>query len=130
MTQNPISKIYDYGIRHDLEILEQQKPGGPIPTNFNINNEPSAKKRVCSMCKEIDFYSEWHKRWCKEIKESVRLHRKQWEYTAILQAIFERDLLKKGILCLGFAVGTEPLPAIFAKYGLKVTATDLDIAEG
>lgn len=37
----------------------------------------------------------------------------------------ERGMLKKGKKGLGFAVGTEPLPAFFASKGCKILATDL-----
>jgi hypothetical protein len=35
--------------------------------------------------------------------------------------------LEVGRKGLGFAVGTEPLPSVFAKYGVSVLATDLDM---
>mgnify|MGYP002385713256 CR=1 FL=1 len=41
-----------------------------------------------------------------------------------------RKGLEKGKRGLGFAVGTEPLPAVMASYGCEVVATDLDYATG
>jgi 2-polyprenyl-3-methyl-5-hydroxy-6-metoxy-1,4-benzoquinol methylase len=64
------------------------------------------------------------------MKQTPRHHRKQWEFAYILQAIYQRGLMKAGKKALGFAVGTEPLPAILAKHGVEVTATDIDPAEG
>lgn len=53
-------------------------------------------------------------------------HRKLWEWCFIAQALHERGMLQPGKLGLGFAVGKEPLPALFASMGTKVVATDLD----
>jgi SAM-dependent methyltransferase len=53
------------------------------------------------------------------------LHRKSWEYAYIALALQERGCLKRGKRGLGFAVGTEPLPAFFASRGCSILATDL-----
>lgn len=52
------------------------------------------------------------------------MHRKQWEFCYIAQALFERGLLRPGARGLGFAVGREPLPALFASYGCEIVASD------
>lgn len=87
-------------------------------------------KRKSELCKAKDFQTGWYKRWCKEIGETPRLHRKQWEYAYVMQSLWERgciDKKKKGIV---FAVGTEPLPSVFAKYGCKILATDINPGKG
>lgn len=53
------------------------------------------------------------------------LHRKVWEWCFIVQALKERGFLQDGKYGLGFAVGQEPLSALFASHGAKVLATDL-----
>jgi SAM-dependent methyltransferase len=58
--------------------------------------------------------------------EGHRLHRKLWEYGYIAQALFERGMLAPGRRGLGFAVGKEPLPALFARFGCQIVATDLE----
>lgn len=52
-------------------------------------------------------------------------HRKQWEWLYIASALFEREKLNPGLKGLGFAVGKEPLPALFARHGCDILATDL-----
>jgi SAM-dependent methyltransferase len=42
------------------------------------------------------------------------------------EALHERGLLRDGVKALGFGVGQERLPALFAKYGVRVMATDQD----
>ncbi|MEP7044673.1 MAG: DUF4214 domain-containing protein [Dokdonella sp.] len=54
------------------------------------------------------------------------LHRKLWEWCYITQALYERGMLRSDRRGLGFAVGTEPLSALFAKSGCAIVASDLD----
>lgn len=55
----------------------------------------------------------------------LRLHRKDWEWAFICQALSERGCLQSGKLGLGFAVGREGLPALFAALGCEILATDM-----
>lgn len=52
------------------------------------------------------------------------LHRKAWEWVCIAQALHERGALRSGARGLGFAVGAERLPSLFASYGVSIVATD------
>jgi 2-polyprenyl-3-methyl-5-hydroxy-6-metoxy-1,4-benzoquinol methylase len=61
--------------------------------------------------------------------ERPRLHRKQWEFAYIAQALFERGMLVPGKRGLGFGVGQEPLASLFANYGCTIVATDQDVQE-
>ncbi|MCX6318504.1 MAG: class I SAM-dependent methyltransferase [Bacteroidetes bacterium] len=87
-------------------------------------------RRRSELCKAQDFHSNWYKRWCTEMKESPNLHRKQWEFIYILQALWERGCLEPGKRGLAFAVGTEPLPAVMANYGCDILATDIFPEDG
>jgi len=81
--------------------------------------------RRSELCKAMDFKANWFKRWCGELDEQPNFHRKQWEFIYIMQVLWERGCIapdKKGLV---FAVGTEPLPAMFAKYGCNILATDI-----
>ncbi len=82
-------------------------------------------KRRSELCKAMDFKADWFTRWCNELDEQPNFHRKQWEYVYIMQTLWERGCIaadKKGLV---FAAGTEPLPAMFAKYGVSILATDI-----
>jgi hypothetical protein len=59
----------------------------------------------------------------------MHMHRKLWEYAFISQALHERGLLAPGRCGLGFAVGQEPLPELFASLGCEILATDLATEE-
>lgn len=80
------------------------------------------------LCTQSQYDSPALRHWVAEIKETPHFHSKQWEYSFILQAISERGLMAPGKRGLGFGVGQEPLPSVFAKYGAEVVATDLDLA--
>jgi SAM-dependent methyltransferase len=82
-------------------------------------------KRRSELCKAKDYYQDWFKRWCDKLGEQPNFHRKQWEFVYVLQALWERGCLQKGKRGLGFAVGTEPLPSVFAKYECDILATDI-----
>lgn len=69
-------------------------------------------------CTYNELISENYLRWTNEIKESPNvIWRKIWEWDLIIDTLHNLNLLKKGVTGLGFAVGQEPLPALFAKYG-------------
>jgi hypothetical protein len=53
-----------------------------------------------------------------------RFNRKVWEWVYILQAARQHEMLQKGRRAVGFGVGNEPLPAVFARYDVEVVATD------
>jgi FkbM family methyltransferase len=78
------------------------------------------------LCIQKDFYAPWYSRWAREMKEPIVLHRKQWDFVVIAQSLAERGNLQEGNRGIGFGVGREPLPALFASYGCAIVATDLD----
>ncbi|MDA0265661.1 MAG: methyltransferase domain-containing protein [Cyanobacteria bacterium] len=105
---------------------------------FSLQNTTGGKNNVDSMlCRYEHFQSPWFQRWsqemglysCEALHLGAKFHRKAWEWCAIAQALSERGMLEPGKRGLGFAVGTEPLPALFAKYGVSVLATDLDVRD-
>jgi hypothetical protein len=83
------------------------------------------EKRRSELCKAVDLQADWYKRWCKELNEEPKFHRKQWEFVYVMQALWERGCIAKGKKGLVFAVGTEPGPSIFANYGCDILATDI-----
>lgn len=79
-------------------------------------------------CSQAQLASPEFQKWCEVIGESkMHMHRKPWEWCYIAQALHERKKLMPGQKGIGFAVGQEPLAALFAKYGCDILATDLDL---
>ena len=77
-----------------------------------------------SNCQASDFYHPRYAQLCKLMAHRPHFHRKQWEWVYVLHKLIEAGVLHPGSRRLGFGVGTEPLPAVFASMGVDVTATD------
>jgi len=77
------------------------------------------------MCTQAQLESATFRRWVDRLREEFLLMRKLWEWAFILQALEERGMLQPGRRGLRFAVGQEPLAALFASYGCTIVATDL-----
>ncbi|MGH7243350.1 MAG: SAM-dependent methyltransferase [Phycisphaerales bacterium] len=77
-------------------------------------------------CTQRDVESDWATFWCSELACGAIYHRKVWELCYVSQALFTHGKLAPGNDGLVFGCGEEPLPSLFAKYGAKILATDLD----
>lgn len=95
---------------------------------FNIitSKEPTFESPVSQLSTQNQFNSSKFHFWTKELHENWQLHRKLWEYCYVLEVLDHYNMLQPGKRALGFGVGSEPLPALFAKYGINVTASDQD----
>ena len=103
-------------------IEEQTLPPEPLPKQPLLTRS--------SICRQADFLNDDHTRWCAILRQDPFFHRKQWEHVYILKSLSQRGMLAPGKRGLGFAVGTEPIPAVLASLGCHVVATDIDPAIG
>ena len=87
---------------------------------------PSLENPVSQACTQAQFDTPTYRYWCREIRETPRYHRKQWEFCYILQTLNSYGAIREGHRGLGFGVGTEPLTAVLAARGCHIVATDLD----
>jgi hypothetical protein len=85
-----------------------------------------------SLCTQASLESPAFVEWVRRIDPNhvrpdgtPKMHRKLWEWCFIAEALRERGKLRSGSRGLGFAVGREPLPALFASLGCEVLATDM-----
>jgi len=78
-----------------------------------------------SVCRQVSFEHPSFAYWTRRMGGHPRYHRKQWELVYIVQALWERDVLKPGARGLGFGVGQEPLSALFASLDCEIMATDM-----
>ena len=60
------------------------------------------------------------------LEEKVIYHRKLWEFVYICQVLYENGMLRDGKSGIAFGVGTECLPDLFASFGCRILATDLE----
>ncbi|MEP0391866.1 MAG: class I SAM-dependent methyltransferase [Erythrobacter sp.] len=87
---------------------------------------PSLDTPVSQACTQAQMESEIYADWCAHFNEKPWLHRKQWEFVYILQSLHLGGMMEPGKRGLGFGVGGEPLPALFAEKGMSILGTDLD----
>jgi SAM-dependent methyltransferase len=81
-------------------------------------------------CTQAQLETEPFQSWCDRLRQPRgHLHRKVWEWCYVAQALYERDLLQPGRRGLGFAVGQEPLAALFATFGCDIVATDQNVEQ-
>lgn len=81
------------------------------------------------LCTQRELDSPSFRHWISLLAEPFRYHRKLWEYAYVAQALLEREMLTPGRHGIGFAVGIEPMPALFASLGVRITATDQQPAD-
>jgi hypothetical protein len=92
--------------------------------------EANRYSRLCSCLAAVDHLeSPAFRYWTEALGLRWRRHRKLWEFCFICQALYERGLIEPGRRGLGFAVGEEALPALFASRGCEIVASDLDAAD-
>ena len=74
---------------------------------------------------QVDMEGDWVAHWCGQLLTPVVFHRKMWELSYVLQAIYENGHMREGARGLGFGCGQEPIPSYLASKGVRVTVTDL-----
>jgi hypothetical protein len=105
----------------------KELPNLPIIGDLSITTSAIVKQKNF----ETSFFRYWYEQLkytdsqCKP--DDVFYHRKIWEHVYIAQVLYERNYLSSNKRGLGFAVGLEPLPALFAKFGCQIVATDLNV---
>lgn len=103
-----------------------------VSQDWSLLDFPKARRRLAKvtltscLCTRAQMESEAFRYWIQACRMPWTLCRKFWEFAFIAQALYERGCLREGKKGLGFAVGEEPLPALFASMGSRITATDLD----
>jgi hypothetical protein len=95
-----------------------------IDSNPDIFGRINQSYMQSANCVAADFFAPAFADFCKAIAKPVALHRKLWEFAFIAHHLAAKGVLREGSRGVGFGVGTEPLPALFASLGCKVLATD------
>lgn len=92
----------------------------------SLRGGPAALGMRSGLCRHLHFSTDEFRYWVGALGSVPSMHRKQWEFFYVAQVLFEQGMLAPGKKGLAFAVGREALPALFAKYGCEILATDLD----
>ncbi len=101
-------------------LRRPELPG--VPWKFS---EPSLAAPVSQLCTSEQMQGLDYQDLCMTLGVSpTAQHQKIWEYVYILAVLQSRGLVVAGSRGVGFGTGQEPLPSVFAKHGVYVTATD------
>lgn len=112
------------------EVLRRIKEAKPWKDNIFIPSmdvyrvDPSSAFMPYSTCSSRDFFHPEFKRLSAAIGIPEVFHRKYWEWVYVVHHAFRTGAVGPGMRGLVFGVGQETLPAVFAKTGMQITATD------
>jgi hypothetical protein len=102
--------------------LDDYPPFPPWPMD---GPEPEFPGLVSQACTDNQMRNAPYHVWGERLRQrDVFVHRKQWEWFYIAQALTEAGAIVDGSRGLGFGVGGEPLTAWFAANGCTVLASD------
>jgi len=91
---------------------------------------PPGRFMAFSTCHADDFLYPRFQEICAALNYSPRFHRKLWEWVFITHHLLQSGEVKPGARGLVFGVGSERLPALFAKMGASIVATDAPMEIG
>jgi hypothetical protein len=101
------------------------------PLRYDRRWEPRGERKptfpglISQACTQAQMESVECRELAITLDRRALMHRKQWEWCFIVQALLERGMLRPGRRGLGFGVGTEPITAYIAAQGCEIVATDL-----
>lgn len=95
-------------------------------TKHNRGLTPSFDGKTSQVVAASHFTEPALRRWLDDVFPELgsRMHRKQWEHCYVLEAAAEAGVLAPGKRAVGFGVGQEAIPAVLARHGVEVLATD------
>jgi hypothetical protein len=105
-------------LRDDVE----QHAWWVAPANASVS--PHAPFMQHSTCAASDLTHPRYREICRMLNETPRWHRKQWEWVFIAHHLLSSGVVRAGNTGVVFGVGREMLPALFAKHGATIIATD------
>lgn len=107
-------------VRQPPRVVE--RPFVPSPP-FTATSQPGEFARY-STCSVADFYHPRFLEICGMLNHHFVFHRKLWEWVFVIHHLLQSGEVKPGARGLVFGVGSERLPALFAKLGARIVATD------
>jgi SAM-dependent methyltransferase len=111
-------------LRYRVNQLEQQLGALLLPSLRTPLAPESSPFMQHSTVAASDFLHARYHAICKQLCGPPVWHRKQWEWVFIIHHLQRAGVLRPGSRGVGFGVGQESLPALFASYGCEVIATD------
>lgn len=105
------------------QIIPKSIPEIYFPTDI-FTTSHSDNYMDAANCLAADFFHPKFKEFCAVFRHPPILHRKLWEWAFIYEHLNRQNCLGSGNRGLGFGVGEERLPSLFASQGTHILATD------
>ena len=102
-------------------FLLQPPADAAVPWRFQ---PPQLTAPVSQLCTQDQFEEPIFARLCAMLDIIPNPHRKIWEFCYVVAVMQTAGLLRPGTRALGFGVGQEQIPALLARFGASVVATD------
>lgn len=109
----------DHFEKRSAEIFQQRTFVPPEPVL--ARSEPFMPHSTCSV---LDMLHPRYLDILHDIDHPFSFHRKLWEWVFVIHHLQQAGMLSEGRRGLGFGIGLERLPALFAKNGCMIVATD------
>lgn len=119
-TSDALAKRFEAARREFLAA-----PGTGILAPIIVNRPATLIEPISQMCTAGQMSEPLYAEWCQRLGMPPWSHRKQWEFVFICRALDYYGALREGARGLGFGVGNEPIPSVFAAAGCHIVATDL-----
>jgi len=119
---NPLHCVFPIATSPDPFLSE---PSPRALSDYVVTGKPSLDRIGWQLVTGEQFEEPGYLRWCKSLHTSPAFQRKQWEWIYILQVLDSHGVLKENSRGLVFGCGKEPLPAVMARMGSTIVATDL-----
>lgn len=102
-----------------------REPGSGPLASIIVNRRATLAEPLSQMCTAAQIAEPEYGDWCERMGMIRWPHRKQWEFVFISRALEYYGALREGSRGLGFGVGQEPMPSVYAAAGCEIVATDL-----
>lgn len=91
------------------------------PRSNSLHSTPFMQYSTCSA---TDMLHPRYRDLCNSLHSPPKLHRKLWEWVFVLHHLENAGVIRESMRGIGFGVGQESLPALFAGRGVSILATD------
>lgn len=121
---------YIYDLEQRVAALEENsglEPKGPSLLESTNDTLPTLENPVSQVATANQLQSPIFQDWCQRLGLPNYPNRKTWEFVYICRVLELNGMIRPGKKGVGFGVGKDPMVAYFAKNGVDVLATDLDI---
>jgi len=122
-----IDAVIDHALPSKQPYEQLTNPQFYSPNNI-VAGTATGEYMTASNTLARDFLHAEFYEFCPKLKHPVVMHRKLWEWAFVYDRLRKADVLRPEKRGIGFGVGAEKLPSVFASLGARIVATDAPLA--